>query len=213
MQLHWHPSETSNTAVPACERVTCVSGSLHVYVADGIDGNYDKLGYAGMTVKFAPGQRISWNQTKEIAKDPLTVDFVAHHTLWRNYCSAILDADIFPRLASTPWWLKALFASLAFLPSWRDKLLRLMLSIQLQAIFFAHDFHVYHGRVPVTWLWMYQPFGERPPAWAKRLQLQSMLFIARAVMTAAYYASTLFLGMRGEYPEYTPTRDHRDEKR
>jgi hypothetical protein len=219
MPLHWHPCETANTAVAACERVTCLSGSLHVYVAHGIFGNYDKVGFAGMSVKFAPGQRISWNLTKKIAKDPqevpLTVDFVADHTLWRNYCStAILDRDIFPQLASTPLWLKALFAILALLPSWRNKLLSLMLSIQLQAIFFAHDFHVSHGYVPVTWPWISQPFSGRPSVWAKRLQLQSMLFIARAViLTAAYYAGTLFLGMRGEYLEYTPTRDHRDEKR
>jgi hypothetical protein len=43
--------------------------------------------------------------------------------------------------------------------------------------------------------------------------MQSLYFIARAVMTTAYLAGTLFLGMKEEYVEYTPSRDHRDEKR
>jgi hypothetical protein len=32
-------------------------------------------------------------------------------------------------------------------------------------------------------------------------------------MKAGYWAGTLLLGMKGEYVEYTPSRDHRDEKR
>jgi hypothetical protein len=208
MRLHWHPSENrAAAATAACERVSCLSGFLRVYVAQGLSGSYDKLGSTGMSVKFAPRQRVAWNRLKRDAQVPLTVDLVADHALWRNICSAVLDRDIFPQLRSTPLWLKALFAILAVVPSWRNGLLSLMLWIQLQTIFQAHDFHMYHGYIPVTWPWMCQPFGGRPPVWAKRLQLQSLHFIARAVMTTAYWAGTLFLGMKGEYVEYTPSRD------
>jgi len=31
-------------------------------------------------------------------------------------------------------------------------------------------------------------------------------------MTTAYWVGTLFLGMKGEYAEYTPTRGHENEK-
>ncbi|KAF2434150.1 hypothetical protein EJ08DRAFT_646604 [Tothia fuscella] len=216
MPYHWHPSETANTTVAACQRVTCLSGYLHVYVASGISSNYDELGFEGMTVNFAPGERISWDLSEtgtDHQQVPPTAELVADHTLWRNYCGAILDKDIFPQLASTPTSLKVLFAFLDFLPLWRTKLLNLMLSIQLQAIFFTHDFHVYHGYIPVTWPWISQPFGGRPPAWAKRLQLQSMVLMARTVMMTAYYTGTLFLGMKGDYPEYTPPRNRRDDKK
>jgi hypothetical protein len=166
-----------------------------------------------MSVKLAPSQRVSWKRDYRKSHDtqpPLTVDLLVaadSHVLWRNICSAVLDRDIFPQLAPTPAWLRALFAILEVVrPSSRDWLLGLMLRIQLQTIFFAHRFHVYHGYVPVTWPWMYQPFGGRPPTWAKRLQLNSMYLIVRAVMTVAYWAAVLFLGMKGEYVEYTPRR-------
>ncbi|KAF2489112.1 hypothetical protein BU16DRAFT_173249 [Lophium mytilinum] len=79
------------------------------------------------------------------------IDLVADHTIWRNICSAVLDGDIFPQLHSTPLWLKALFAILAVAPEWRNGLLGLMLWIQLQTIFYTHDFRVYHGYIPVIW--------------------------------------------------------------
>jgi hypothetical protein len=215
MPLHWHPSENhAIAAAAACERVSCLSGTLRVYVAQGVSGSYDKVGSTGMSVKFAPGQRVAWNRPpRPYAQLPLTVDLVADHALWRNICSAVLDRDVFPQLSSTPSWLKALFTILNVVPAWRSELLSLMLWIQLQTIFHAHDFRVYHGYVMVTWPWIARPFGSRPPVWAKRLQLQSLYFIARAVMTTAYWVGTLFLGIKGEYVEYTPSRDHGEEKR
>ena len=213
MPLHWHPSENRAAGtVSACESVSCLSGTLHVYVSQGTFLNYDKIGSTGMSMRFAPGQRVSWNRLRIDAQVPLMVDLVANHTLWRNVCSTILDKDIFPQLASTPSWLKALFTILAVIPSWRNALLNMMLWIQLQTVFLTHDVHVYYGYIPVTWPWTTQPFGGRPPIWATRLKIQSVYFIAKAVMTTAYWTGTLFLGMKGEYIEYTPSRGHRDEK-
>lgn len=220
MRLHWHPSEKNGAAATntdiaaACRSVKSVSGPLHVYIATGLWGSYDKLGSTGMSVKFKPGQRISWNRLKQHAAVPLTVDLATDHALWRNICSVVTDRAIFPRLSSTPLWLRALFAILAVvLPTWRERLLDKMLWMQLQAIFFAHDFHMYYGYVPVTWPWIAQPFGGQPPAWATRLQVQSFYIIAKVVMTWAYWVGILFLGMKGEYVEYTPRRGYEDEKR
>lgn len=212
MPLHWCSCK-KNAPAAAHQRVTCVSGSLYVTVAEGISGSYIMLGGAGMSVEITPGQRISWGRSRSDAQVPLTVDLVADHILWRNICSAVQDRDIFPRLASTPFWLKALFAILDLVSSWKEWLLSLMLWIQLRAIVHSHNFRMYHGYLPVTWPWIAQPFGGRPPVWVKRLELQSQYFIARAVMTAAYWIGTLFLGMKGEYVEYTPSTGYRDEKR
>lgn len=211
MPIHWHPSETNadDTIVPACQSVACVSGSLCVYTSTGIFRNSHRLGF--QRVKFRPGERVAWYPNNKTV--PLTVDLVADHTLWRNIGSAILDRDIFPRLFSTPLWLRVLFAILTIMPSWRNKLLDLILWIQLQTIFFAHDFRLFHGRIPFTWPWVAQPFGGTPPAWATRLDWRSGHIIAWAVMTLTYWAGTLFLGMKGEYVEYTPRSGHADEKR
>jgi hypothetical protein len=129
---------------------------------------------------------------------------VASHNLWRNISSAVLDRVIFPRLSSTPLWLRALFAILAIVPSWTNRLLNLMLWVQLQTIFFARDFYVYHGYVPVTWPWIAQPFDGRPPAWAKRLPVQSLYIIARTGMILADWAGTPFLGMRASMSSIHP---------
>lgn len=217
MPLHWHPSETNgdDTIIPACQSIACISGSLCVYSSTGVFRNSHRLGSEGMRVKFKPGEHVTWYPTKNLNKKTpsLTVDLVADHTLWRNIGSAILDRDIFPQLFSTPLWLRVLFAVLTIIPSWRNKLLDLILWIQLQTIFFAHDFRLFHGLIPFTWPWITQPFGGRPPAWATRLQWQSGYIIAWAVMTLAYWAGTLVFGMKGEYIEYTPRSGQADEKR
>jgi hypothetical protein len=216
MPFHWNAppwnwnAHRNGAAAAACARLSCLSGSLRLYGGQGTSGGNDRIISAGVNVRSSSGYSLAWDRPQTDTQVSLVVDMVADHALWRNICSAVLDKDIFPQLASTPWWLKALFAILAVVPSWRNALLSLMLWIQLQAIFLAHGFHVYHGCVPVTWLWILQPFDGRPPLWARRLQTRS--FIAKAVMTTTYWAGTLLLGMKGNYAEYTPNRDYRDEK-
>ena len=207
MPYHWHPSysqySTFSSNTTPCQCVTSLEGHLHVSIVHGISGGLDRLVGAGTNVDLKPDERVSWDRAFDDTK-PLTVELVADQTLWRNVCSAVLDREIYPQLSSTPFWLKALFGILAPSPSLRNKLLNLMLRAQIKTIFFAHDFHTSHGYVPVTWPWIMRPFGGRPPPWAERLQLRSLLFIAWMVMAINYWISTLLLGMKGEYVEYTP---------
>lgn len=211
MPLHWHPAADEAGTV-GCQRVTCASGRLLVSTVAGTSGGGLRVGSRGMTVEFQPGQRVSWSAPPDRDPVALTVILMADHVLWRNICSAVLDKDIFPQLASTPFWLKGLFALLRPVPSWRNRLLDAMLWFQLHAIFAAHDFHIYHGRIPITWLWMYQPFGGDPPEWAKKFNVRSMYVISKVVMKGAYWTGRLLMGMKGEYAEYTPVRNHRGEK-
>ncbi|KAM0425422.1 hypothetical protein ACHAPT_009479 [Fusarium lateritium] len=205
MRLHWHPSEFGNPdALPSCERVSCVSGYLRVFTTKGVSGGGDTLGRAGMTVFFEPGQQVAWGPAREDSQLQLKVDFVGNHVLWRNICSAVLDRNLFPELSSTPYWLRAIFAILRLAPVWRDKLLEWMLWIQLHVIFASNDFHIYYGRIPFTWLYTLKPFGDDPPLWAKQWTLRSKLVISWVVMKTAYWAGRIFLGMKGEYTEYTP---------
>lgn len=202
MRLHRHPSETQvSHPTPACQSVTSISGPLRIVMGPGL-GGWNKTGRAGLSKTFEPGLWVAWYRPRHDAQTPLTVLLVADHILWRNICSATLDKAIFPKLSSTPFWLRSLFALLAFAPSWRERLLDLMLWAQLQTIFFEHDFHLYHGFIPVAMPWVAsQPFGGRAPDWAKRLQLRSLYFISRVVMTSTYWVGRLFFGMKGEYEE------------
>ncbi|EXJ69390.1 uncharacterized protein A1O5_07426 [Cladophialophora psammophila CBS 110553] len=130
MPPHWRHSEanananaTIITVAATCGSVKCLFGSLRVSVDTGLCGSYDKLGPKGMRTGRDP-------------EVPLTVDLVAKdHARCRNTSSAVIDRAIFPWLSSTPWWLRALFATLAVVLSpWRIKLLNLMLWVQLQTI-------------------------------------------------------------------------------
>lgn len=205
MPYHWHTSQ--NQRHGACESVKCLSGFLYAFIAEGLFVNYTRAGSTGMKIKFAPDERVAWDRNGSRKGDitPLEVEFVADQILWRNHCSATLDKDIYPQLDTTPFWMKFLFATLGAIPRWRNNMLNAILWVQLQTIFYAHNVHVYRGFIPFMWPWEYQPFGGRPPQWARRLQIGSIYFIARMVITASYWLGRLVLGMQGRYAEYTPS--------
>lgn len=212
MPLHRHPSEIHRTkATAACHSVTSFSGPLYICWGRGLFlGNL--TGGTGVSKTFEPGLWVAWSRWEDKASTPLTAILIAEHVLWRNICSAIIDRDIFSTLTSTPFWLKGLFALLAFVPSWKARMLNVMLWTQLQTIFYAHDFHLYHGHIPLVSLWMcWQIWPDRPPRWVERLTLRSLQVTSRVVMTSAYWIG-LFLGMKGEYEEYTPRGEHGREK-
>ena len=70
-------------------------------------------------------------------------------------------------------------------------------------IYYAHDFSLNYGRLPIMWPWVNQPFGGRPPAWVERLAWTSVHVISRVVMVSGYAVGRWLCGMKGEYPEYT----------
>jgi hypothetical protein len=126
--------------------------------------------------------------------------------LYRNTSSAALDAAIFPSLPSTPFWVRLLYSSLAFSPAAQRLMISRLLWIQLQMIYFAHDFRMYHGSVGALYLWLWtHPFGrERPPKWVLNIEWWSISVISIATHCVCYWLGRLFLGMKAEYLEYTP---------
>ncbi|KAH0535920.1 hypothetical protein FGG08_007179 [Glutinoglossum americanum] len=203
VKYHWHINHLG------CRSVECLEGALKVFFTSTPFGSGGKLGHARWKFSFRPGQRVAWGPSRTEEKlDTLIVSLVADEILYRNTCSAILDADRFPLLASTPLWLRAVFAVLTFLPAARQWLVAMMLWVQLRMIFFAHDYWVYHGQLNVKWWWKSQPFGHpNPPKWASELQYWSQHAISRVVMATCYWVGKLLLGMKGEYEEYTPERN------
>lgn len=168
-----------------------------------------------MKASFKANEHIAWKPEWRSSEKNEGQDFVAElvtengaygEILYRNICSAILDADRFPNLTSTPLWLRALFAALTWFPQLRSWLVAKMLSVQLEAIYHEHDYRLIHGWVPFTWPWRMQPWAPRAPAWVEMLQWRSVFVLSRIVMTSCYWVGRLFFGMKGEYDEYTPRR-------
>jgi len=146
---------------------------------------------------------------KECLQNPLTFQLLEteDELLYHNTSSAILDAALFPYLSSTPLWVRLLYWSLAWWPAARRLMTAKLLWIQLQMMYFAHDFREYHGSIGPVYLWtLTHPFmEERPPKWVFKIEWWSISMISQATHGACYWLGRLFLGMKAEYPEYTPS--------
>lgn len=133
----------------------------------------------------------------------LVYQTAADQILHRNICSAVLDREAFPGLSSTPLWFKFVYWLVSDVDR-RRWILDLVLRLQLQVMFWSHDYHCYHGYVPFTWPWLL--VGDWcPPVWAEVWQDRSMYAISNVVMLTLYSLGILAFGMKGEYPEYTPS--------
>jgi hypothetical protein len=126
--------------------------------------------------------------------------------LYRDTSSAVFDAALFPSLPSTPFWVRLLYFLLAFSPATQRQMINKLLWIQVQMMYFAHDFRMYHGSFGFLYLWLLtHPFrSERPPNWVYTIEWWSVSLRSTAMHSICYWFGRLFLGMKAEYLEYTP---------
>lgn len=212
----WHvPSHWHYTRIDT-RQIQVIHGRLMYHI--GLPGT---IGYTGSSMdvgeeprKFTLDEHVEWRPlyNYDMYWNPipqaLTVRLIANAVLHRNLCSMILDYELFPELTSTPFWLKWLFRSLVFLPSVRERLLRMTLKTQLQLTLHAHDYHDRHGIVRFSKLW----FWGYAPKWTYRLEWLSMMCISYLIGAACYWIGRLAFGMSVTYSEYTPAVQ-RGEKR
>jgi hypothetical protein len=97
-----------------------------------------------------------------------------------------------------------LFACLS--PATQRLMIAGLLWIQLQMMYFAHDFRVHHGSVNAPYLWhLANPYSfERPPTWVFDVEWWGIGVISTATQRACYWMGRLFLGMKAGYLVYTP---------
>jgi hypothetical protein len=90
-----------------------------------------------------------------------------------------------------------------------------LLWIQLRMMYFAHDFCLYNGSVDAPLLWQItHPFCiERPPEWVFNINWWSIDVISKLTQRECYWLGRLFLGMKAEYPEYTPGNNAAEKSR
>ncbi len=88
--------------------------------------------------KFKPGYWTGWSRKQGSPKETVVRLVVESEGLERIICSAVLDAEMFPYLATTPFWLRGIFAALRLLPRARRWLVRMVCYVGLQVIYREH---------------------------------------------------------------------------
>jgi hypothetical protein len=196
---HWHLQHDG------CCRINCLEGRMLVSFSRPYGGSGSFSGGPGAYKIVTLGDLHAW--TSRYPDQELVVLLESEdEILWRNTRSAILDADRFPFLSSTPYWVYLLYSLLAFWPAARRLMIARFLWIQLQMMYFARDFRVHHGSIHAPYLWhLTHPYSlKRPPNWVFDLEWWSIGVWSTVTHRACYWLGRLFLGMKSEYLEYTP---------
>lgn len=111
-ESHWHSPEQENCLLLHTEQGAIHFG-WHREPRTGADiigpGNFD----------FRPGCWTYWSRCRssprKAPEKTVVIFLVRDASLYRNTCSAILDADRFPYLSATPFWLRGVFVALRVL--------------------------------------------------------------------------------------------------
>ncbi|KAL2040111.1 hypothetical protein N7G274_007014 [Stereocaulon virgatum] len=158
--------------------------------------------------KFKPGYWTYWSpwSKSKIKTETVFIFVVQDEGLYRNVCSATLDAEKFPYLRTTALWLRCIFAALELFPTSRKWLVEWMLYVQLQVIYYKYGYWEYHGGINALrwWKWTHPWAYKRYPARTARLQYRSQYFLSKAVQGAYYCVGKSLFGMKGDYSQYNP---------
>lgn len=196
---HWHSPEKEN-----CRLLHTESGEFQVsYHRQPRTGG---LLLGAGDYEFKPEYWSAWSRKQNSSTDTIVTLVVENEAIERNVCSAMLDAEIFPYLASTPFWLRGISTALKLLPIARKWLLRKMCYMQLQVIYREHGHWEYHGGInALRWWQCTHPFdvGQNPD-WTVSVKYRSQKLFSRLVQGYYHAMGTTMLGMRGDYPEYNP---------
>ena len=208
-RTHWHcPGSLSH-----CNEIEAVNGRLMISYAPNAITSGTNVGSEGARFVFELGkwERHSWRPDPHAKDKPRNLDVILNTNvdLYRNICSAILDASRYPYLSTTPLWIKAVLKLLSLWPRARVWLLTRLLYLQIQVMNEFFGYRELHGQAPFIGLWSWtHPFNyfERPPVYILKLQWDSAAIISSAVQKVSFWVGTCALGMQGRYDEYTSTR-------
>lgn len=204
--VHWH---IQNPA--ACTQVTCLSGRLQIQnMRPFSNGDGSQSIPRGSTCEFRPGDHItfrsSWLYEDEDVIALFEVD-PSQMVLLRNICGATLDAQLYPSLATIPYWVRLLYLVFRWSPAVQQYLASKFLWTRAQMMRSAHDFQTRHGSIDAPHMWrITHPFNWNfSPQWTFNVLWWSFTPISKAVRGTRYWVGRLLLGVKAEYAEYTAT--------
>ena len=198
-KYHWHSEQLG------CMSIECLEGRVKGSAVIYDKGSYGFGGTAGTSQRFRPGGHITWSPDGSKDDEFSAMLTVSNENLYRNILSATLDAERYPYLSTTPYWVRLLYRVFSRSDAARKRLTAVILWIQIQATQYEYAYWEYHGQINVTGLlnrlfpWSFK----KPPRWAVNLQTRSQDAFSLAVQASCYRLGGLFLGLKGKYPEYT----------
>lgn len=209
--LHWHTEENSTS----CHKVTCLKGKLIVTFAPpplNFSGSVDLP--PGQAYEFKPGYHNTFGSLHKEEESWTSLEAEAQQiSLLRNVCGAILDAQLYPSLASTPYWIRLVYWLMRLFPSAQQYLTAKLLWVQIQMMRSAHNYYVDHGKINVPLLWWFAhlpAYDLTPPKWTYEIMYWSLTAISKTVQRTCYWTGRLFMGMKAEYAEYASAPGHRN---
>lgn len=204
--LHWHSDgpTASNRIIPLKNKLSLIFSKTPGY--GGI-----KIFDPGFWVEFTPSDHHLFcpcpgDEDKECVA--ILEAAASQSALTRNVCGATLDANLYPTLASTPYWIRLLYSMLGSHPRAQSYMVAKLLWVQIQMIRSTHDFYVEEYGcidVPSLW-WKTHPYhwDGREPRWTNQIRWWSFGPINMVVQGLCYWIGRLVLGMRAEYEQYMP---------
>lgn len=121
---HWHTSDSAS-----CVQVTSLGGRLKVHIARPPlrnTGSFDLP--PGDSFKFTPGDHHYFGPSRQDEGLVVILELKASEVvLFRNTCSATLDAQLYPFLTSTPSWIRLFFWMLRVSPKARQHIIAILL--------------------------------------------------------------------------------------
>ena len=205
-EAHWHTSSQSQ-----CTRLEVQKGRTQI--TDWREPRTGATYIGNPTYYFKPDYWVTWASEQDSADDLSVVLVVSDESLYRNVVSAILDADLFPSLHSTPYWIRAVFGLLKIIDRTnvaRRLMIAKFLHVQIQTIYYCHGHWEYHGGINALrwWQWTHPFDVGHHPAWTVSVQFKSQRFFSRIVQ-ALYFWVGRAVGMKGDYAEYNPRLDQK----
>lgn len=208
---HWHRLDS----LSRCNEIESVKGRLMVSYAPNALTSGTHAGAEGARFKFQleEWERHSWRRDPHLIKDKPATDLIvllrANEDLYRNACSAVLDASKDPYLSTTPLWVKAVFRFFALWPAARTWLVAKCLWVQVQVMHEHFGYRKFHGQVPFITIWAlahpWNFFEKGPPDYIKKLEWDSAARVSSMVQKICLWVGIYALGMQGRYDEYTPS--------
>lgn len=201
--IHWHTRSPGS-----CKQITSLRGSLQVNLARpyAISDSSFRLS-PGSPFHFTLGDHNDFGPIRKDEELVVVLEAEPSQTiLLRNICGVALDAQLYPFLASTPYWIRIPYAVLSYSPWAQQYLTAKLLWVQTQMMQSAHNFYAYHGRInaPYAWSLAHPWHWEMAPQWTYNIMWWSCTPISKLVQNTCYWVGRLLLGMQAEYAEYMP---------
>ncbi|KAK4696757.1 hypothetical protein P7C71_g1220, partial [Lecanoromycetidae sp. Uapishka_2] len=137
----WRASGIWHEQTLGCERITCLAGHLKISTVINVFGSSSTALVGNTSLAFRTGQRVQLSRDATLPEE-LVVVLAADERLYRNICSAVQDAERYPRLRTAPLWIKLLFVAFLWSPMISSWMLAWLLWVQIQAMNHAHGYHV-----------------------------------------------------------------------